>query len=37
LLADLKQLGTTAGEVDLRYENQVIVRPVAVAEGPHSG
>jgi cell division septal protein FtsQ len=37
VLADLKKRGTTASEVDLRYENQVIVRPVAVAEGPPSG
>ncbi|MEK7824518.1 MAG: FtsQ-type POTRA domain-containing protein [Candidatus Eisenbacteria bacterium] len=37
VLADLKARGTTAGEVDLRYENQVIVRPVVTAEGAHSG
>ncbi len=37
VLADLKARGTTASEVDLRFENQVIVRPAAPAEGPHSG
>jgi cell division protein FtsQ len=37
VLADLKARGTTAGEVDLRYENQVIVRPVVTAGGAHSG
>jgi len=29
VLADLKQKGTSADEVDVRYENQVIVRPPA--------
>ncbi len=29
VLADLKQKGTSADEVDVRYENQVIVRPAA--------
>jgi cell division septal protein FtsQ len=37
VLADLKARGTTAGEVDLRFENQVIVRPVLTADGTHSG
>jgi len=37
VLADLKARGTTAGEVDLRFENQVIVRPVVATEGAHSG
>jgi hypothetical protein len=32
VLADLKQKGTTADEVDVRYENQVIVRPAATNE-----
>jgi len=30
VLADLKQKGTPAEEVDVRFENQVIVRPVAL-------
>jgi hypothetical protein len=35
VLADLQQRGTMAQEVDLRYENQVIVRPVeGKAGGP---
>ena len=35
VLADLKQKGTAAEEVDVRFENQVIVRPAPapVAEG----
>jgi hypothetical protein len=36
VLADLKQRGATADEVDVRFENQVIVRPAALppeAEG----
>jgi cell division protein FtsQ len=37
VLADLKARGTSAEEVDLRYENQVIVRPVVTAVGAHSG
>jgi cell division protein FtsQ len=37
VLADLKARGTTAGEVDLRFENQVIVRPVVATEAAHSG
>lgn len=37
VLSDLKARGTTAKEVDLRFENQVIVRPVTPAEGSHSG
>lgn len=37
VLADLKARGTAAGEVDLRYENQVIVRPVLTTAGTHSG
>ena len=36
-LLDLKQRGITAGEVDLRFDNQVIVRPVATAEGRQRG
>ena len=32
VLADLKQKGTSADEVDVRYENQVIVRPAALHE-----
>jgi cell division protein FtsQ len=32
VLADLKQRGTLAREVDLRYEGQVIVRPAPVEE-----
>src|SRR5262245_11097064 len=32
VLADLKQKGTSADEVDVRYENQVIVRPAAMHE-----
>lgn len=39
VLADLKQRGTTAQEVDLRFQNQVIVRPAepARAEAAHGG
>lgn len=37
VLADLKARGTAAGEVDLRFENQVIVRPALTADGTHSG
>ncbi|HYM80888.1 MAG TPA: FtsQ-type POTRA domain-containing protein [Candidatus Limnocylindria bacterium] len=37
VLADLQHKGTVANEVDLRYENQVIVRPVSTAEASHSG
>jgi hypothetical protein len=37
VLADLKQRGTTADELDLRFENQVIVRPAARSEDAHSG
>ena len=37
VLADLKQRGTTPEELDLRFENQVIVRPAARSENPHSG
>jgi cell division septal protein FtsQ len=33
VLLDLKQRGTTADEVDLRFDNQVIVRPAATAGG----
>jgi cell division protein FtsQ len=33
VLADLKQRGTEANEVDLRFDDQVIVRPVVPAEG----
>ncbi|HTK31693.1 MAG TPA: FtsQ-type POTRA domain-containing protein [Candidatus Saccharimonadaceae bacterium] len=34
VLADLKQRGTLAQEVDLRFDNQVIVRPVEPTGGP---
>jgi hypothetical protein len=37
VLEDLKARGTTANEVDLRFEDQVIVRPLASAGGPQSG
>jgi len=39
VLADLKQRGTAAQEVDLRFRNQVIVRPAepARAEAAHGG
>jgi len=36
VLADLQQRGTLAQEVDLRFENQVIVRPVSHGPGPRS-
>ncbi len=37
VLADLRQRGTVAREVDLRFENQVIVRPAVLAgESPAS-
>jgi hypothetical protein len=36
VLADLHKRGTAANEVDLRFEDQVIVRPVAPAEGTQS-
>jgi hypothetical protein len=36
VLVDLKGRGTSAAEVDLRYEDQVIVRPVVAADA-HSG
>jgi hypothetical protein len=37
VLADLGHKGTVAGEVDLRFENQVIVRPVTPPEAARSG
>jgi len=37
VIADLRQRGTTAGEVDLRFDNQVIVRPEGSAGGTHGG
>ncbi len=37
VIADLRQRGTTAGEVDLRFENQVIVRPAGTTGGVHGG
>jgi cell division protein FtsQ len=37
VLVDLKARGAAAGEVDLRFENQVIVRPVVVVDGARSG
>ena len=33
VLADLRQRGTTAEEVDLRFDQQVIVRPVPQKTG----
>jgi cell division septal protein FtsQ len=36
VLADLQRRGALAGEVDLRFENQVVVRPVG-APGPAPG
>jgi cell division septal protein FtsQ len=36
VLADLAHRGTQAQEVDLRFENQVIVRPVAASTAPAS-
>ena len=37
VIADLRQRGTTASEVDLRFDNQVIVRPAATTVGKHGG
>ena len=37
VLADLKQKGTAAEEIDVRFENQVIVRPIALPEGNDGG
>ncbi len=37
VIADLKQRGTTAGEIDLRFDNQVIVRPAAITAGADEG
>lgn len=37
VLADLGHKGTVADEVDLRFENQVIVRPVTASEVGRSG
>ena len=37
VIADLKERGTTANEVDLRFEDQVIVRPAASAGRTHGG
>jgi cell division protein FtsQ len=37
VIEDLRQRGTTAREVDLRFENQVIVRPTTTSEGAHGG
>jgi cell division septal protein FtsQ len=37
VIADLRQRGTKASEVDLRFENQVIVQPAAEAGGTHGG
>lgn len=37
VLADLKQKGTAAQELDLRFEHQVIVRPAVTMEDSHSG
>ena len=37
VIADLRQRGTAASEVDLRFENQVIVRPAGDAGGTHGG
>jgi len=37
VLADLGHKGTTANEVDLRYEHQVIVRPAETTPPTHSG
>jgi hypothetical protein len=37
VLADLGHKGTVANEVDLRFENQVIVRPVVAPEDGRSG
>jgi len=37
VLTDLSHKGTVANEVDMRFEDQVIVRPVATAEESHPG
>ena len=37
VLTDLSHKGTVANEVDMRFEDQVIVRPVAAATEPHPG
>ena len=37
VIADLHQRGTSAREVDLRFENQVIVRPAGEQAGTHGG
>jgi cell division protein FtsQ len=37
VIADLRQRGTAASEVDLRFENQVIVRPAGDAGGTQGG
>ncbi len=37
VLADLHQRGVAAREVDVRYDNQVIVRPAMVADDPSAG
>jgi cell division septal protein FtsQ len=37
VIADLRQRGTAAGEVDLRFDNQVIVRPEGGGDGTHGG
>jgi cell division protein FtsQ len=37
VLADLHQRGVAAREVDVRFDNQVIVRPAAIADDPTAG
>jgi len=37
VIEDLRQRGTAAREVDLRFENQVIVRPAGSPGGAHGG
>jgi hypothetical protein len=37
VLADLKQRGTLAQEVDMRFESQIIVRPVEAARAQGLG
>jgi len=37
VIADLRQRGTGASEVDLRFDNQVIVRPEGSPGGTHGG
>ena len=37
VIADLRQRGTAASEVDLRFDNQVIVRPAGTTAGGHGG